>query len=122
MTKVSEENIERMKNNGLFVAGPVRSVEKGQPYGLHITKPTEDELVDYLKAGVDIIPGRTFLRLWFVDDKWIVECREFVPKPGPGDFSVSFETEEEAVDDVLRFFSGDERWQFKQDLYKRKEN
>lgn len=91
------------------------------PGKLHITKPTSEELSEaeeMLDGGYFVMPGRTFLRLWFDDGKWVVQCRESVLLIEPGDFINYFDTEEEAAEDVIKFFSGDERWQAKQLFYK----
>ncbi len=44
------------------------------------------------------------LALLFESGKWRVDCSEFAPKPGPGDFLKEFIDEESAVHYILKYF------------------
>lgn len=118
---VKSSKVDLMRENGLFVSDPFNSEHKVLPERLLISKPTEEELAKVNLTGLDVFPGRTILHLYRLADDWIVECREFIPTLGPGDFVNSFKTEEAAINDVLKFFAGDERWQTKQKLYSEQE-
>lgn len=118
MVRVKPSNVELMRENGLFVSDPFNSEHKALPERLLISKPTEEELSELNRIGLDVVPGRTILHLYWFEDDWIVECREFIPTLGPGDFVNFFKTEEAAINDVLKFFAGDDRWQIKQKLYR----
>lgn len=117
MVRVKQSNVDLMRENGLYVSDLFNSEHKVLPERLLISKPTEEELAELNRTGLDVVPGRTILHVYWFEDNWIVECREFIPTLGPGDFVNVFKTEEAAINDVLKFFAGDERWQTKQKLY-----
>lgn len=51
------------------------------------------------------------LFLYSLKDKWIVEAAYGKDEKAPCDFVMEFATPQEAVDDAIKYFKKDERWQ-----------
>ncbi|WP_299675773.1 hypothetical protein [uncultured Tenacibaculum sp.] len=47
------------------------------------------------------------LMLWFLKNQYQLVCSNWVPGPGPGDFSLDFENEEAVVDFIESYYFGD---------------
>ncbi|WP_298760548.1 hypothetical protein [uncultured Psychroserpens sp.] len=88
--------------NGDFVCGiskPVGIVGNELiNYGIH-------NLVEY-NDGNRIITKTDLptLALLYESEKWRIDCSEFVPIPGAGDFQKEFPNEELAIEYVLKYF------------------
>lgn len=116
MAKAKDTSLERMRAAGLFVerAFPAEHVF---PDGIFVSKPTELELLEAAEtkaqSGISVLPGKIFLRLYFVPDwhVWVVDGLFCAGGRSPACFETHWESEDDAVDDVLKFFAGDERWQ-----------
>lgn len=58
-------------------------------------------------CGGGMVTDAPTLSFFHKDGRWYVNCHEYRPGPGPGDFHNEWETPEEAVSDILAFFFGD---------------
>lgn len=118
MAKAKDSSLERMRAAGLFVerAFPAEHVF---PDGIFISKPTAAELLEAeevkAQSGISVLPGNIFLRLYFVEQwhAWVVDGLFCAGGRSPACFETRWEYEDDAVDDVLKFFAGDERWQLR---------
>lgn len=104
--------LDRLRAAGLLVSEPFISTHLSFPDGHSVGKPQS--------VGGNSIPG--FEAFWgdenilldapavffhATDDHWIVTAQEYMPGPGPGDFTHCFTTPDEAVADILDFYFGD---------------
>ena len=121
MPKLSEAQEKRLREKGLYLSFYCEG-HKGYPNGIRLFKPIEvqgnscpgyeSSLVDFNDAGemfdvvktdaLPIVIGST------ADDEWYVSNNQFCGGPGPGDFDNIFDTEIEAVDDVIKFYFGED--------------
>lgn len=89
--------------NGKFICGISKPVEiagnKLHNYGL-------TNLVNYDDCGNQVIikTDLPILALLFESETWKVDCTEFAPIPGSGDFHKEFNSEESAISYVLKYF------------------
>lgn len=101
---------------------PPECLQKLRDAGLTVSCAAYDELEDH---EVETYRGRLTVQheqyhVWMFshEGKWMVESHVMVPGPGPGDFLTEWQTPYEAVDDAIKFFAGDERWQLKEKIFK----
>ncbi|WP_298762005.1 hypothetical protein [uncultured Psychroserpens sp.] len=89
--------------NGKFICGiskPIGIVgNKLHNYGI-------TNLASYDDYGNQVITKTDLpvLALLFESEIWRIDCTEFVPIPGSGDFQKEFKNEESAISYILRYF------------------
>ena len=111
MAKIPENQLNRLRNAGLFISEPAPSTHV-MPDFVSINKPKEvnGNCIPNFSTKYDI-DGKVefdapYVTLHF-DQKWIVEAMDHAPTLGPGDLVNQWETIEEAVNDILDFYFGD---------------
>lgn len=64
-------------------------------------------------GGDDRITAMPAVKLWRTGDAWSIEVHDYAPGPGPGDFSLSFDVLDDALDSIVSYFfdPDDERFQ-----------
>lgn len=112
MQPIGEKYIDQLKKRGLLPAGPFSpSHTLAHAYWIHKPKATPGNttpsLVHYFETGSETIPlDAPSLLLLPKEDKWVVWMQEGVPTMRPGDFRHCWDTEQEAIDDILDFYFG----------------
>tara|TARA_R110002072_G_scaffold262818_3_gene421692 strand:+ start:2071 stop:2472 length:402 start_codon:yes stop_codon:yes gene_type:complete len=88
--------------NDNFICGiskPIKIIgNKVENYGIQ-------SLVEYID-GERIISQTDLpsLALLYESGKWRIDCTEFAPVPGPGDFTKEFQNEESAIEYIEKYF------------------
>lgn len=75
------------------------NVVKGMPHSV-VTEFTDETLSEFKEYKSDCPK----LGLLFEDGKYLLQCVNWTPGPGPGDFELTFETAEAAVTFALSYF------------------
>lgn len=113
--KIADEQIEKLRAHGLFVAKP-RSSDSCYPDGVLVGKPANlagncipDFSTTYANLATNEVCEFDATPVWFFghDGVWIVLAQEHSPVLGPGDFVDEWKTPEEATTDILDFYFGD---------------
>ncbi|MBP7860296.1 hypothetical protein KA183_01330 [bacterium] len=108
MKKIDEKSVQKLQNAGLFVAPPFPEGHVME-HGIDIGKPVETigNRVEGFQTGYDDIKMDAPIMTFFsTGEKWVVFVQESIPGPGPGDFLNTWDTQDEAVADILDFFLG----------------
>ncbi len=121
MKPIEEKYFEYLRDAGLYVSKPFGE-EHVLGYGVIVGKPntTKGNCVPNYSTGCgDIEMDAPTLYFYHAGTEWIVHLQEGVPTFIPGDFLHSWNTPEEALDDIIDFYLGKpermalkaERWQ-----------
>lgn len=112
MTEIPDDVLNTLRGRGLTVVGPFPAAHASYPDGWMVGKPgtVKGNRIHGCKYYgernvVYDIPGVT---LHLKNQKWYVEQWLFAPGPGPTDFFREYETPAEAIDDILRYFVGED--------------
>jgi hypothetical protein len=129
---LAAEFIEGIRENGLIVDDfPVFVRDHiGYPSGYLVFLPESNGgngLVEYEahfldSDGQDRITRMPSLTLWGDESNWNIEVHEWVPGPGPGDFSKRFTSLDEALENILSYFFDPNDHSFKQAEHKHLDN
>jgi hypothetical protein len=108
MTPLEEKYIQQLRCRKLFVSEPFSARHK-MANGVWIAKPAsvEGNHVNNYKSSCDEIPiNAPAVLLLPTEQGWMVLNQEHIPTSGPGDFKNVWQTQQEAVDDILDFYFG----------------
>jgi hypothetical protein len=110
--QIPEVCLEKLRAAGLVVGEPFPAEHVAWPDGRTIGKPesVRGNSVMGWRAGWGLGPivlDAPAVCLCWRGGRWVVEVSEWVPGPGPGDFTREFDTPEEAVSDILDYYFGD---------------
>ncbi|HND70224.1 MAG TPA: hypothetical protein PL112_25665 [Candidatus Obscuribacter sp.] len=114
MTIIPEKCIARLRSRGLFIADPMPPTHVFAN-GVLIGKPVAvpGNTIPEYRTGFGLSDRIEFdappVWLFARDDKWFVLAEDHCPGPGPGDFLDTWDTAEEAVQDILDFYFGDQK-------------
>ena len=114
--KLSKASIHKLRESGLFIDDEPDFVEDhvAFPNGYIVIKPSSvkgNSLPDY-EAWYDDHDGKEKpsdaprIVIYPKSNLWHVAVSEYVPGPGPGDFDNDFQSEVEAVENILNYFFG----------------
>lgn len=108
MPKIEEKYLQQLRDRELYVSDPF-SAGHNMANGVWISKPTavQGNCVngyDTFCAGIPIDAPPVLLLP--TEQGWIVWNQEHIPTSGPGDFKNVWQTQQEAVDDILDFYFG----------------
>ncbi len=123
MVAIEKKYLQILEDSGLFVSKPYPEGH-GWEHGVVVGKPTSIQgnyIEEYSTGYGDIDMNAPTLVFHANPDAWIVLAQNFVPTLGPGDFQNSWDTPDEAVEDILDFYFGDSsRMQAKAKAFKKK--
>lgn len=108
MPQIEEKYIQQLRSRKLFVSDPFSHRHK-MANGVWIAKPTsvEGNHVNKYESSCDGIPiDAPAVLLLPTEQGWMVLNQEHIPTSGPGDFKNVWQTQQEAVDDILDFYFG----------------
>ncbi|MGD9682753.1 MAG: hypothetical protein AB7W16_16305 [Candidatus Obscuribacterales bacterium] len=111
MAKIPEEQLNRLRAAGLFVS-EARSSTHVWPDCVFVGKPAavKGNSIDGYETGYGMDSALKFdaplVNLYGDAGSWYVVSVDYTPGPGPGDFSNTWKSAAEAVDDILDFFLG----------------
>lgn len=89
------------------------NVVKGMPHSV-VTEFTDETLSEFKEYKSDCPK----LGLVFEDGKYLLQCVNWTPGPGPGDFELTFETAEAAVTFALSYFFSPNIYRRPQQLFR----
>ncbi len=112
MGPIGEKYLEQLRERGLLTSGPF-SPRHSLAHAFWIHKPAAtkgNSVPDYrmgFVTGDETIPcDAPSILLRPEDGKWAVWMQEGIPGMRPGDFKNHWDTEQEAIDDILDFYFG----------------
>lgn len=106
---LKESNKAKLKKWGLETS------QNTSRYQITISKPDEVEgntisLINTIYEEDGPPEFSPMLELKKYDDKWVVEHWEYIPGPGPGDFTLYFDHEDDAIDFVYTYYFTDNEY------------
>ncbi len=108
MINIDEKYIQQLRDRNLYVSLPFA---KGRTLegSVWIAKPTsiQGNCVPGYESAVGHVPtDAPAILLRPTAEGWVVLNQEHIPELGPGDFKNVWQTQQEAVDDILDFYFG----------------
>ncbi len=108
MLTIEEKYLQQLRDRNLFVSLPFA---KGRTLegSVWIAKPTSIQgncVSGYTSAVGEVQIDAPAVLLRPTIEGWIVQNQEHIPELGPGDFKNVWQTQQEAVDDILDFYFG----------------
>lgn len=116
VAKIPEKYVQRLRSTGLFVSEPwpithvfSDGVLVGKPVGV-----SGNSIPGYSSRYTNVGAGSVEfdaspVRLFSNGERWFVDAVDYAPGPGPGDFLDEWKSVDEAVNDILDFYFGDQR-------------
>ena len=111
---LSKASIQKIRESGLFIDDNPDFVEThvAYPNGYIVIKPSSINgncLPDYEAwyndhDGKEKMSDAPRIVIYPRSELWHVTVSDYVPGPGPGDFDIHFNSEEEAVDNILNYY------------------
>ncbi len=108
MPKIEEKYLQQLQDRELYVSDPF-SAGHNMANGVWIAKPTAVEgncVSDYEGTCAGVLIDAPEVLLLPTKEGWVVWNQEHIPTSGPGDFKNVWQTQKEAVDDILDFYFG----------------
>ncbi len=114
---LSKQSILRLRERGLYVGDHpfYPKNHSAYPSGYIVIKPAQtpgnsvpdyDSLFDD-SEGIEQVTDAPTVKLCFSNGAWKIQVHEYIPGPGPGDFTQEFLTEEEAIAGIFHYFFED---------------
>jgi hypothetical protein len=110
--KIPRAVVASLRSHGLLVTEIFGPSHEAFPDGAAIAKPASaggNRIAECAapREGDGVVIDAPSVVLHECDGTWVVTATEWVPGPGPGDFTTRWSTAEAAVLDILDFYFGD---------------
>ncbi len=108
MLEIEEKYLQQLRDRNLYVSTPF---SKGRTLegSVWVAKPTsiQGNCISGYNGAVGEIPiDAPAVLLRPTTEGWVVLNQDHIPELGPGDFKNVWQTEQEAIDDIIAFYFG----------------
>jgi hypothetical protein len=108
---------QQLLTKGLVIFGRDQSITIHKPAGVGGNNipgwksiPVITKISDDWDNTVEYRSDSPLLHLRFDQNRFFVHHHNWIPGPGPGDFSLDFETEQQAIDFIISYYFGENKY------------